>query len=87
VTRYGADPALRVKRAAGLLKSDATYLEHACAEEGIEVPAEVLRALAEVRQWARSLGAADPAPTSRIQAEVAIIPARPRRRDGWKYRL
>jgi hypothetical protein len=82
------NPEQRVQRAAGRLRADATFLEHVAHDEGIYVPQEVVEALATIRQWTRSLGAADPeGPVVTRARQAAVIPARPRRRDGWKYRL
>lgn len=59
--RHG-DPAARVQRAAGHLRSSATFLETVLVEEGLTTPVEVWRALVTIRAWTATLGAHDPQP-------------------------
>jgi hypothetical protein len=77
----------RLPQAAAYLKRAATGVEHAAWEEGVTMPAEVVRAIVTIRVWCRQVGAPDPQPLSTIQAEVATtIPATPRRGGQWRRR-
>jgi hypothetical protein len=78
--RHGADPAIRVQRAASHLKASANYLEAVADDEGIPMPVEVVRAVITIRQWTRTLGARDPDPP----VEPGPLAARPRLRQPWR---
>ena len=82
--RHGTDAETRLQRAAGQLKGAVTFLETIADEEGITVPREVPAAAAVIRQWTRSLGAREPDPPVTPRLRPGEVPARPRRRDGWR---
>lgn len=79
------DPAVRLRRAAGRLKHSVDAIETIAIDEGVPVPLQVLKAAATIRQWTRTLGATDPAP-SRVMELLAhpARPARPRQRGQWR---